>query len=138
MASLATFPRSRRTGFIHKGTRFCTSEFALPDDVRGETNGDVSLVEAIGADASRDRIRAAVEMEGVALDGVRFSAHGTDRARSLWTAWRGCCHVPEFWATEERIELVEVTLRSGPRALSSSLRSGALGALASMKDGIGR
>ena len=68
MASLATFPRSRRTGFIHKGTRFCTSEFALPDDVRGETNGDVSLVEAIGADASRDRMRAAVEMEGVALE----------------------------------------------------------------------
>ena len=50
----------------------------LPDDVRGETNGDVSLVAAIGADASRDRIRAALEMEGVALDGVRFSAHGTD------------------------------------------------------------
>jgi len=46
--------------------------------VRGETNGDVSLVAAIGADASRDRIGAALEMEGVALDGVRFSAHGTD------------------------------------------------------------
>ena len=45
----------------------------LPDDVRG-----VSLVAAIGADAFRDRIRAALEMEGVALDGVRFSAHGTD------------------------------------------------------------
>ena len=35
--------------------------------MRGETNGDVSLVAAIGADASRDRIRAALEMEGVAL-----------------------------------------------------------------------
>ena len=49
--------------------------------MRGETNGDVSLVAAIGADASRDRIRAALEMEGVALDGVRFSAHGTDRCK---------------------------------------------------------
>jgi len=36
--------------------------------MRGETNGDVSLIAAIGADASRDRIRAALEMEGVAYE----------------------------------------------------------------------
>ena len=49
----------------------------LPDDVRGETNGDVEW------SLSRPAIafRAALEMEGVALDGVRFSAHGTDRCK---------------------------------------------------------
>jgi ribokinase len=39
----------------------------------------VRLVAAIGADPYGERIRAMVETEGVVTDGVRNSAHGTDR-----------------------------------------------------------
>ena len=46
--------------------------------MRGETNGDVSLVAAIGADASRDRIRA------FPRDG-KASPYET-RVRPFWTA----------------------------------------------------